>query len=293
LTHAFLIGRNSFENVSFHFTRHPFRFVAYEKCNETCKPARFIPQTIPKSNPAIVRLLTNQTAKAERIRLLRWEVVGLAERILDELAKNATVRHYSNHTQRLEAIRCVEAQKTRLNSPEGMKTNDPRVLTNFNREFKRCIGPIYRRIDENRTFWKEAERLYKAIQEGQYLTRKWRGREMPGDGPTIFRFEQKLNRMDLWFNETLKTMGRGFDATVGMPVRPKQVSDKVTEFNADLTAAKKVLGAANSPRLMRRDGSQPTGEEWDKLKDMDFLKSMSDLNHEDDMAGEDEEDNDL
>jgi hypothetical protein len=230
----------------------------------------------------------NQTAKAERVRLLRLEVARFADRILDEIANNATVRLYTNHTQRIDVIRCVEAQKARLNSPENTTTKDPRVLTGFQNEFKRCIGPVYRRIDENRTLWKEVGRLDRLLQEGRHFAKKWRDREMPGDGPVIYRFEQKLKRIDLWFNETVKTLAQSFEPHKGTPIRPKQVAEKATEFRLDLTAAKKVLGGSHTPRLIRGGGGKPTGEDQDKLKQMDFIKNMRNMELEDAMASDDE-----
>jgi hypothetical protein len=281
LTHEYRIGKNGFGNVSLHFSPSPFHFLGYDKCNETCVPARFIPRTVPKLSPALISLLTNRTAKTERVQRLRGSINASVARILDEVAHNGSVRLFSNSTQRVDVIRCAERQKEWARSAEAAKMTDPRLLSARLTEIRRCIAPIYRRLEENRTFWKEAERLYHLIARTKHLSEKWQERAGPGDGAVLFRFDQRLHKMDAWFNETVKTTGQFKELWKGLPVKPKQMADKFTELNTDVKLLKNQFGGARMPRLMRGNGQSPTGREMDELNNMRFMQNLRKMDMDD------------
>jgi hypothetical protein len=272
-THRFRIGRNSMGEISLHFRAHPFDFLGYEKCNDTCIPGRFIAETIVPIAPEIVRLLVDPQAKTDRIKRLHAEVQSYADRILDEVANNRTVRLFTNHSQRLDIIRCAEREKKWVASPEVAKLSDPRNFSEHIRELKKCIGPVYRRIETNQTFWVEVEKFYELFMGARDLLEEWRSRMKPADKPEIFRFGERLARFEQWFNETLRAEGGRTDWSQDFSIRPKAFRDKYTELNYEVKRMKGKYGGG--VKLTRADGTVPTGPEWENLMDLEFVKQMS------------------
>jgi hypothetical protein len=279
LTANYRISRNPNGTVVLRFRPRPFRFLGLDKCNETCEEGRHLLENPPNISAEIVRLFIDPFARTLRVEQLHNEVDSFATRVLDEIAKNATVRLFTNHSQRLDIIRCTEPHRDWVRSRAVAKLSDPRNFTAHLKESKRCIAPVYRRIAENRTFFESAQKLFETMQRAKHLLERWRTREMPGDGPELHRFGERVHKIEVWFNDSVLENGQNPPWNF-LPVKPKTWSDKWNELNHDLTKMIGKFGAGTIPRLMKRDGSQPTAEEWKQINDMQLMKGFQDMEEE-------------
>jgi hypothetical protein len=277
-SHLFRIARNSRGNVTLHFRRRPFKFVAIEKCNETCVPGRFILQDPPTFNIPLLSLFYDPDAKHHRLLRLRREVEDTAVRMLEEVSKNETVRFFTNHTQRLDIIRCAERQKSWIRTPEVQRFGDTKNFSQHLGELKKCMALIYRRMNDNTTFWANSQKLYDMMVKGRNSVMKWRSRgEDPQD---VFKFEQRLKRPETWFNESMETNSKA-DLTLDLPIKPKAFLDKLAEVNHDYNVLKGRYGSGVMPNLLRRDGSKPDSEHMKKLHEMPIMQKLKDFDWDD------------
>jgi hypothetical protein len=285
LTTNYRISRNVDGNVTLNFRSRPFRFLGVDRCNATCEPGKFLIVNGPKIQKEIVRLFNDPFARTRRVEKLHDEVDAFVTRVLDEIAKNQTVRFFTNHTQRLDIIRCVEPHRDWVRSPTVAKLTDPHNFTAHLKEIKTCIAPVYRRISENRTFFANADKLFQAIQRGKHLLGKWKNREVPGDGPDLRKFGDGMLKYEVWFNKSLQenVQNPGWKF---VPIRPKTWLDKYTEFNHDLQQMVNRFGSGSMPRMMKGDGTKPTAEELKELNQMPFMKSYKELDKKREMARE-------
>jgi hypothetical protein len=107
--------------------------------------------------------------------------------------------------------------------------------------------------------------------------KKWLERVAPSDRREVYKFEQRLKRVDEWFNTTMQTVKENTVWWSGIAVKPKTISEKLAEFKAEIKAMKKRFGGATMPTLMRRDGSPLSEEERESFNDMSLMKSMRDI----------------
>jgi hypothetical protein len=132
---------------------------------------------------------------------------------------------------------------------------------------------------ENKTFFASAEKLFETLQRAKHLLERWRTREMPGDGPELHRFGERLHKIEVWFNNSFLENGRNPPWNF-LPAKPKTWLDKDNELDYDLTKMIGKFGAGTIPRLMKRDGSQPRAEEWKQINDMQLIKGFQDVGAE-------------
>jgi hypothetical protein len=147
------------------------------------------------------------------------------------------------------------------------------------KEIKRSAAPVYRRIAENKTFFASAKKLFETMQRAKHLLERWRTREMPGDGPELHRFSERVHKIEVWFNDSVLENGQNPPWNF-LPVKPKTWPDKWNELNHDLTKMIGTFGAGTIPRLMKRDGSEPAAEEWKQINDMQMMQGFQDLEME-------------
>jgi hypothetical protein len=215
------LSMNVVGNKTVSFGSRPFRIEKVERCNATCLPGKFAPCQKPTFSKDMIVLYSDPDARAFYLNKTRTELEDFSSRVLDEIAKNRTVRTFSNHTQRLDIIRCAEKQKKWLKA-------DPKITTFKNysehkRELMICVAPLYRRIEENQTFWDIAERIYKLIQHGGQLREQMRAKDEPKDEQ--LRFVQRHLKMEEWFNQTLEKIERN-PLWMPLPVKIKVMRDK-------------------------------------------------------------------
>jgi hypothetical protein len=275
LTHTYRVARFTSGNLSLRFDPHPFRFASYDKCNDTCTPGRFIELTLPKISPDVIHLLLDPAAKSERIKKLHVELETFADRVQNEVAKNATVRFYTNHSQRLEIIRCADNEKKWVNLPATAKLTDPRNFSEHIRQLKKCVGPVYRRIDENRTFWQEAQKLYQTIIKAKRALEQWDSMELEGTRSDIIAFQRTVMKIERWFNETVIEGGQQRDFTKDGPVRPKVLVDKNFEIRHLNGKLNEKYGDPNGPKLTRGDGKTASKDDLERMKNMEIMKDFS------------------
>jgi hypothetical protein len=287
VSQQFRIARNSYGNVTLHFRRRPFRFVAIEKCNDTCVPGRFILENPPVFNTFLISLFYDPDAKHHRLVRLRREVEDTTVRMLEEVSKNATIRAFTNHTQRLDIIRCAERHKSWIRMPEVQRFGETKNFSQHLGELKKCIAPVYRRMNDNETFWANSQKLYEMMVKGQNSVMKWRSRGE--DGPDIFKFEQWLIKLEIWFNESMETNSQA-DLTINLPIKPKAFLDKLAEVNHNYNVLKNKYGSGVMPNLLRGDGSRPDSEHMKKLHDMPIMQKLRDFDWDDPTLDEPDDD---
>jgi hypothetical protein len=286
LSQEFRIGRNRNGNVTLKFQSRPFGFSALDKCHQSCVPGRFVLDDGPEFNTLLLRLFRSPQARVLRVAELRAEVEELSLRVLDEIAKNATVRRFTNHSQRLDIIRCAERHKNWIRSPGISNLSNSKNFTAHLTELKKCIMPVYRRISENVTLWRNAEKLFEKMQRAQDRLKTWKAEVNPQDSTDLFQFDERLHRLEKWTNQTMVTVART-DHTKDSPIRPKAFLDKYTELAYDLQKLKMKYGSGQLPIARRADGSLPNEKDIRSLRAMPFMEKLKSFDWDQDSDDDD------
>jgi hypothetical protein len=105
LSETYRLPKGANDTVVLKFQLQPFRFVGDGSLRET------LPENPPKFSCGVIRLFLDTAARAELHQKAILEINQFATHALDQTANNPTVRFFTNHTQRLEIIRCVESHK--------------------------------------------------------------------------------------------------------------------------------------------------------------------------------------
>jgi hypothetical protein len=245
------------------------------KCPDTCSYAKFIHVSPPDVSPELATLILNPEARVARLARLRKETEEFASRVLAEVEKNATVRRFTNHTQRLEVIRCSERHRNWVRSPEGQKSQNSRNLSATLTEVKKCMEPVYDRIAENLTFWNIANKLHEEISEAQRLVNTSKETAAPEDMERVFKLEATVTNLSNWFNQSLhQNMVAPHEQF--MPINPQVFVAKYREFHREFVAFKKKVGGAGLT-MKRGDGTPVTRAELEALGGLQFLANMQHL----------------
>jgi hypothetical protein len=276
LMQEFRIARNPEGNVTLKFRNRPFKFIGIDKCNETCVPGRFIYENGPKFNAPLIELLYDPEAKTRRLAKLKVDVEESALRVLDDVAKNSTIRAFTNHTQRIDIIRCAERQKNWISQPEVQRLNDSKHFTQHLNELRRCMAPVHRRMLDNVTFWKNAEKLYDTLAKAKNSLKKWKDQLGTEDAPDVFQFDQRRVKAEKWFNESLFTNSHA-DMSQNLPIKSKAFLDKWTEIDHDYKILKQKYGSGITPSIKHGDGSAPDPEVVKRLNEMPFMQKIQDF----------------
>jgi hypothetical protein len=216
----------------------------------------------------VIRLFLDAAARAELHQKAVLEIDHFATHALDQIANNAIVRLFTNHTQRLEIIRCIESHKNWASSPQS---EDGQTHL---RDVKKCIAPVYHRITENVTFMTNAEKLYKSLKRVKRLHSRWKVIPSQSEGAELFRLGDHLQKVESRFNDSLvknvNTPRWDF-----VPVRPKAFLDKQTEVTHHLSLVKSKLIAPKTPQKLSEDGnSNPDGGEWRSFSELEVFSSL-------------------
>jgi hypothetical protein len=288
LSQEFRISRNRYGNVTLKFQSRPFRFSALDKCNESCVPGRFVLEDGPEFDPLLLRLFRSPQARVLRVAELRAEVEELSLRVLDEVAKNVSVRAFTNHSQRLDIIRCAERHKNWIRLQGVSNLSHSKNFTAHLTELKKCIMPVYRRISENATLWRNANKLFEKMERAKDQLKSWKAEVDPEDSADVFQFDQRVHRLEKWFNETLVTIA-GADRARDSPIRPRAFLDKYTELVYDLQKLKMKYGSGQLPIARRPDGSLPSEKDIRSLKAMPFMQKLKPFEWDEDSDNDDED----
>jgi hypothetical protein len=289
LMQEFRISRNPEGNVTLKFRRRPFKFIGIDKCNESCVPGRFIYENRPAFNSTLIELFYVREAKGRRLAKLKAEVEEMALRVLDDVSQNVTIRTFTNHTQRIDIIRCAERQKNWISQPEVLKLTDPKHFTQHLTELRKCMAPVYRRMLDNVTFWKNAEKLYETLSKAKDSLNTWKGQLATDDAPDVFKFDQRFVKVEKWFNESLFANSHA-DMSQNLPIKPKAFLDKWTEIDHDYAILKEKYGRGFAPTVKRGDGSTPDPELMKRLNEMPFMQKMKDFDWDQPKVQEEEDD---
>lgn len=275
------IGSQNHTVLRFH--SRPFRLLGADECNETCAPGELERRDLPPLNRELVGLFLDSRQREERFARIKNELEQLSIRVLDEIAKNQTIRTFTNYSQRIEIIRCAEKHKEWVRSSEAQKLTDVKEFSVHLRDLKRCIGPVYKRIHDNRTFWSRMERVWGSVQMAKQLVPKWEERGNPADGKDIFRFSKHLEVFETWMNATMKANMKG-PKTEPLKVSTSEIDRKCNEFEHEFSMMQDIYGGAGSPRIMRGDGTTPTKEQLKELEKTNILKGLRQMRQKYDPA---------
>jgi hypothetical protein len=268
------VSRNTFGNITTHFSVQSPALVRVDKCNfsKPCKPGVFRHVNPPDVSREQIILLVDPDARTERLARLKTELEQFVIKVLDEVAHNATVRGFSNTSQRTEIVRCAEAEKVWIQSPEAAKVAEAKNVTAHFTAARKCIGPVYRRIQDNRTLWENAARLHTSLGTARQMIEKWKGYGSPADAKDVAVFERLMTKNSKWFNET-------FPATIRVPpwrpppTKPSVFRERFVEFEAAFSKMKDKFGA-NGPTVMRKDGTRASKEETENMMGVDMIREI-------------------
>jgi hypothetical protein len=265
LTQSFRIVRHSGANVSLHFRTRPFGFVSLEKCSDAakCTPGAFRDASPPAFSRTILNLFRDPKSRASLAPRLRKDIISTARKLLDVIANNVSVRTFSNHSQRLDAIRCIEVEKKWVNAPENAALTDARTFGEHLRQLKRCIAPIYRRIHENATWWENAQGFFVTLVRAQHRTETWKSKF--GDDELIRGFAKKLFRTEVWFNQSMDA-NQKVPTWQDIPVKGGIFAAKHTDLKHEYAMMKKRFGSGQLGKVERSKGIVTTDGD-DELPD--------------------------
>jgi hypothetical protein len=261
---------NLFGNLTIFFGMRPFRLTKLDRCNETCSPGKLFPVDPGNFSRDIIVLFGDPNARALHLSNTRKDIESFALRILDEIAKNQTVRTFTNHTQRLDIIRCTERQKKWIQSPDVQTLDDFANFSLHRRELLKCIAPVYRRINDNRTFWNVAQRIFRLLQQ----TKKLKGKMKVNDQaprPEQAKFVQRLQQMEGWFNETMNRT-RAAPKWEPLPVGIQAMKQKFYEIDAELDHVQS--GIKKSEATLKRQIQDPTSVDREDYQSMRFMRQL-------------------
>jgi hypothetical protein len=268
-TQQFRISRNV---THLRFERRPVRLIGVDKCIDECVPGKFVHVSPPEVSVTLPELITSQEARVAHVAFLRNETEQLSVRVLKEIEKNATIRGFTNHTQRLDIIRCAEKEKKWIKSPEAEQVTDARTLGIHLATVRKCIAPVYHRLQENETFWAAANKLHIELSRGHNLIDYWEGSLPLSQRLELNAFETRLNKTQEWFNTSLQENMQANHSDL-LPHKPRVFLEKYLELHPELVELKARWGKGGA-RLKRADGKRIDAEQLAAMGNMDFLEKM-------------------
>ncbi|OHT05286.1 hypothetical protein TRFO_26971 [Tritrichomonas foetus] len=213
------------------FEHSPTRIVLAELCDkEKCRETDLILKNGPSISEEIVKLFIDVQAREERIAKTKNEIEQFALRVLQEVEKNATVRFFSNHTQRLNIIRTAEKMKDWVRSKEAAECHNLMNFTQRLSAVKRAIGPVYVRIHENTSFYESVESIGMVMNFMSQAVEQFSAQAPALDKSMIFAFKDKVQKTSAWLEQSIRKNQQS-TPWYPLPVRPKQVKEREVELN--------------------------------------------------------------
>lgn len=268
---------NANSNLTIHFATGPLRITSIIGCDEencTDVPYKII-EDISTKEYDLIESLVDAKARKEKVAKAHNDLEALCLKVLDEIAKNETVRTFSNYSQRLEIIRATEKQKLWLRG-EGQNCINLSELLNRTLIVKKKIGPVYRRISENNTVINALSELYNIVEVSKYaITQEWPVNKTYLDKRKIFRFYQHVNKTEKFLNETID-MVRSTPPTEFYKVKASVLKDKYQAIYKELESIDKE-GTSRGPSIYR-GGQKLSDEEIEQqMGNTEFYKKFKDM----------------
>ena len=262
------------------FTHHPTRISSILRCKVTKQKENCIPfesfniSNAPIVSNELVHLFVDANAREEHIARTRHEIEELSTRILKEVDKNASVRFFSNYSQRIDIIRVAEKMKKWSLSPEAANCKNLLNFTTRLSELKRAIGPVYVRIRDNHSF-------YEAAQELQMMTNfmsqaaEQASMQAPNMKQDIMtKFKGKVASTKVWLTEALKKNQQN-PPYLPLPVKARQFQERRMEIKALFDKVMEEL-----QRTPKDANFQQSRERFLKMEEEKALKKMREQKRE-------------
>jgi hypothetical protein len=264
LSQDYRISLNLHGNVTLIFDSAPLALAAVERCNKSCMWGRFRPSVHEPYSAEILGLFLDPDARILRLEKVRTELGELSTQILNDLARNETMRLYTNHTMRLEIIRVAEGAKRWMELPAVKELNDARNFSERLGVLKKSMARVYARMEDNATFWDIAGRIYNAVQMARQVAEKGPDSGFKPDPKEVYKFLQRLNKVEEWFNQTVNKTHET-PLWLPLPVRIKVMRDKFYELEHDVDFFQNNVQAG--PRVPKDGaGSDLQDERMEKLQ---------------------------
>lgn len=223
-----------FEQGTFHITfTHTAQIAEIEKCDKVkCDSIgkKFNVTNPPPISTELISIFVDKNLRDERIAKLRHQIEEFSERVLHEVEKNVSVRFFSNHTTRLHAIRTAEKMKKWAKSEEAQRCKNLQNFTSRFSELKRSIGPVYVRIEENRTFYENVEALQMMMNLIGQAAEQFGAQAPNMDKSIIYKLKDKLAKAKIWMKESVEKNAKA-NPSQFLPVRPKVFKQKEEELS--------------------------------------------------------------
>lgn len=229
--------------LKFKFAHRPTRIQSLMRCkNNKCNSAYYLLLNSPPISKDVVTLFIDPRIKKERILAAQKEVLNYAKLKLDEITKNATIRFFSNHSQRLDIIRCIEKEKVWGqfgNNSISMK--ELKNLTNRIENIRKCMEPVYLRIEENTTFVYAIRDLYMALQSaGRFLYELKLAKPNGIDKNAKKLIKEKFRNTEKWFNESIEII-KEIPPYIDKPLKSKEFTEKAIELSKEIEIFRKQI----------------------------------------------------
>jgi hypothetical protein len=212
------------------------------------------------------------------VKELRDEVERYANRVVAEIDGNFSVRAFTTSNQRAEVIRCVDRHRTWLRMTEPAKVTSGQVYASHLKELKTCVGPVYRRINDNITFWRNLEILFNKTKTARQTVVKYKTMGSPEEKSGAQILSKRIDKIMEWLNESVLINA---NTSVGEPlkIRPQAVMDKITELKHDVAELKSI---GHKPGINVPIGDGDTDQEWKTMSGVDVFDQMYGIPSDDD-----------
>ncbi|OHT02013.1 hypothetical protein TRFO_30965 [Tritrichomonas foetus] len=252
----------------FTFSHRPTKLKTLKRCRQMrCKEALFeLLNPLPLYYD-VVELFIDSNVRKERIEKAHKEIQNYATKVLNEISKNETIRFFTNHTQRLDIIRCVENERNWAKSNPNMSLSVLKQFPSHLKAIKRCIAPVYRRIEENTSFYYDVQDTYLALMAAKQSLFNVKASKLKVDREIVMRLKQVYKKVDQWFNNTID-LNKDIPAYEFRPTRPKEFREKAIELSTEVERFEAHIKAMSQPKgeKLKPDGKSEYQKEKEKLK---------------------------
>lgn len=266
--------------LSFKFSHHPTKIKSLIRCKvKSCWPATYTLLNPPPILKDVIILFIDPKVKKERIMAAQKEVQDYAKLKLDEINKNATVRFFTNHSQRLEMIRCIEKERVWASKDnKAISMRDLKNITGRIKNIKKCMRPVYHRIEENTSYVYAIRELYLSLESASQILAEVKYYKPPGlDKNAKITLKQKFKKIEEWFNESVRVF-QEIPPYLDRPIKPKDFKDKAVELTMEVERFRKVLNELRENASNNGDGH--SSDSHSRVSKSEYEKAEAELRKE-------------
>jgi hypothetical protein len=240
MTYAIEVVRTSVTTGKVLFQTRPLAISGVSNCGRVCVPVKY-ERVFPEVDGLIlIDLIADPAARKARFDRLSLEFKTYSSRVLQDVKDNETFHRFSTEEQRAGVVACLtETEQSFSGLSEVEQTNSQAVSKSLAR-LKLCAAVIYRRIEENETFWDLVEKFQAQFIKARRFVQAERTKCDPGHMPKLLEFESVVAKVEGWFNITLKENMEALPSDP-LPVKPGLLAEHYADFHRQFGRTKRCI----------------------------------------------------